>query len=60
MQQGISKAKLQINHGFLPFPKVQHRILGIGVKPHPLELDISQNFITWAKEINCFSILFAC
>jgi len=33
--------------------------LGLGLKP-PLELDILQNFITCAKEINCFRILFAC
>jgi len=32
---------------------------GVGVKT-PLELDILQNFITCAKEINCFRILFAC
>jgi len=33
---------------------------GGGVKTPPLELDILQNFITCAKEINCFRILFAC
>jgi len=33
---------------------------GVGVNPPPLELDILQNFITCAKEINCFRILFAC
>jgi len=32
---------------------------GGGLKS-PLELDILQNFITCAKEINCFRILFAC
>jgi len=32
---------------------------GFGVNP-PLEHDILQNFITYAKEINCFRILFAC
>jgi len=32
---------------------------GVGVKT-PLELDILQNFITCAKEINCFRIVFAC
>jgi len=32
---------------------------GVGVKT-PLELHILQNFITCAKEINCFRILFAC
>jgi len=32
---------------------------GLGLKPL-LELDILQNFITCAKEINCFRILFAC
>jgi len=31
-----------------------------GVNPPPLELDILQNFITCAKEINCFRILFVC
>jgi len=31
----------------------------VGLKT-PLELDILQNFITCAKEINCFRILFAC
>jgi len=33
---------------------------GFGVKTPLLELDILQNFITCAKEINCFRILFAC
>jgi len=33
--------------------------VGVGVNP-PLELDILQNFIACAKEINCFRILFAC
>jgi len=33
------------------------RVLGL---KHPLEHDILQNFITYAKEINCFRILFAC
>jgi len=32
---------------------------GLGWKP-PLEHDLLQNFITCAKEINCFRILFAC
>jgi len=32
----------------------------LGLNPPPLELDILQNFITCAKEINCFRILFAC
>ena len=32
---------------------------GLGLTP-PLDLDILQNFITCAKEINCFRILFAC
>jgi len=32
---------------------------GLGLKK-TLELDILQNFITCAKEINCFRILFAC
>jgi len=32
---------------------------GVGVNP-PLEHNILQNFITYAKEINCFRILFAC
>jgi len=32
---------------------------GVGVKS-PFELDILQNFITCANEINCFRILFAC
>jgi len=31
----------------------------LGLNP-PLEHDILQNFITYAKEINCFRILFAC
>jgi len=31
----------------------------LGLKP-PLEHNILQNFITYAKEINCFRILFAC
>ena len=31
---------------------------GLGLTP--LELDILQNFITFAKEIDCFRILFAC
>ena len=31
----------------------------LGLTP-PLEHDIFQNFITYAKEINCFRILFAC
>jgi len=33
------------------------RVLGLKT---PLEHDILQNFITCAKEINCFRILFAC
>jgi len=37
----------------------QGRTQGVGVKP-PLKLDILQNFITCAKEINCFRIIFAC
>ena len=32
---------------------------GLGLSS-PLELDILQNFITCAQEINCFRILFAC
>jgi len=32
---------------------------GWGLKKH-LELDISQNLVTCAKEIYCFRILFAC
>jgi len=32
---------------------------GFGVK-FPLQLDTLQNFITCAKEINCFRMLFAC
>ena len=33
---------------------------GLGVNPPPLELDIWENFITCANEINYFRILFAC
>jgi len=33
---------------------------GLGLGLTPLEFDILQNFITYAKEINCFRILFAC
>jgi len=33
---------------------------GLGLNPPLLELDISQNFITCVKGINCFRILFAC
>jgi len=33
---------------------------GIGVKPTPLSLIFYKNFITCAKEINCFRIHFAC
>ena len=33
--------------------------VGLGLNS-PLELDIYENFITSAKEINCFRILFAC
>ena len=33
---------------------------GLGLNPPLLKLDISQNFITCVKGINCFRILFAC
>ena len=42
-----------------PIARAYAREVGVGVKT-PLELDILQNFITCAKEINCFRILFAC
>jgi len=32
---------------------------GLGVNP-PLSLIFYENFITCAKEVNCFRILFAC
>ena len=32
---------------------------GLGLKP-PFELDVLQNFITCATEINCFRMLVAC
>jgi len=32
---------------------------GLGLKPH-LELGFYKSFITFAKTINCFRILFAC
>jgi len=33
---------------------------GFGVNPPPLNLIFYENFITSAKEINCFCIPFAC
>jgi len=33
---------------------------GFGIKPPPLNLIFYKNFVTCAKDINCFPIIFAC
>ena len=57
LQQSFKLHSALTNYSLLS--KIQKIKGGLGLTP-PLELDILQNFVTCAKEINCFHIFFAC
>ena len=59
IQKVVAKCWARLNVIRMLKARAYARGVGVGVKK-TLEFDILQNFITCAKEMNCFRILFAC